>query len=268
MNRTRSRAAFGAAAVIATLVASGAGISPALGAPASASQAVHDASHGSKDRGSEDHGSKSKSKDKDKDKDGKGSKGGKSNGDKLAKAVAKLDEAFERLLSRAEKKLDDESYAQVASNIATDRALLASLTSLDEVRALQPENYDQVIAWLRKAERLASKVDATDPTATGVVSALVEQLATITASSGKADLLAAKRLLSELRDLADAAEGEAIDDSGNDSTDDSGNDSTDDSGNDSADDSGNDADADDDEDEDEDETGTEVEGGEGGESGA
>jgi hypothetical protein len=206
VNRTRSRAAFGAAAVIATLLASGAGVAPALAAT-SGSHAAQHAVQASKDHGGKDKG--------DKGEKGKGKgKGGKSDTDKLAKAVGKLDEAFERLLARAEKKLGDESYARLAVNIEADRALLAQLPTVEDVRALQPKNYDQVINWLRKAERLTAKGDAQDPALGEAATALVEQLLGLSASSDKGEVRAAKHLLGDLKDLVEDGQAELGDDKG------------------------------------------------------
>ncbi len=57
MNRNRCRAAFGAAAVITTLLASGTGVAPALAAT-SGSHAVQHAVKASKDHGGKDKGDK------------------------------------------------------------------------------------------------------------------------------------------------------------------------------------------------------------------
>ena len=105
------------------------------------------------------------------------------------------------------------------------------------MRDLQPENYEQVIAWLRKLERLVAEVETLDTTE--AASAVAEQLHAITAISDKADLHAAKRLLGELKDVVDAGvedgddagDGdEPADEPTDDSTDDSTDEPTDEGG--------------------------------------
>ena len=209
MNCTRFRAAFGAAAITATLLASGSGLSPASAAPtghhgSAAGHATHKGGH--QDKGG--HGKSGNHADKD--------------AKKLAKAVAKQDAAFVKLGARAARKLSENSYAPVAANITADRALLAGLTAVQDVRDLQPENYDQVIAWLRKADKLAGTVEAPDAATTDAVAAAVEKLLTITATSTKADLRAAKRLLGDLEDVV--ASDETGDETGEETGDDGGTD--------------------------------------------
>ena len=96
MNHNRFRAAFGAAAITATLLASGAGVSAATAA--TTGDHGPSASHGGKDEDG-DKGDKAKNKNKNKGKD-KGGDGSDKASKKLAKAVAKQDARFVRLLDR------------------------------------------------------------------------------------------------------------------------------------------------------------------------
>jgi hypothetical protein len=182
VNRTRTRAAFGAAAVIATLLASGAGVSPALAATGDhgGSHAVHQAKGGGKH-----------SKDSKDDR-------------KLAKAVDKVDDALARQLRRAAKKLGDESAVVIAQNIATDRAGLSTLTTRSEVRALRPQNYQKVIGWVRAVEkRLAAQVDVPDPAVTDAAEAVLAELYTISASTGRTDVHEVGSQVHDFRALVD-----------------------------------------------------------------
>ena len=225
MNRNRCRAASGAAAITATLLASGVGVSPALAA--SGDHGVHAGKHSSDDssggKGKADKGGKDHA-----DKGGKDKSGSKGHKDKLAKSVDQVDGAFERLLSRADKKLGDESYERVAANITADRALLAQLTTVEDVRALQPENYEQVISWLRKAERLAPTAQTQDPALTEAAATAVKQLLTISASSHKDDLRAARHLLRDVKELVEVAEGDETETGAEEETEDDSQDETED----------------------------------------
>ncbi len=189
MNRNRSRAPFGAAAVIAALLASGAGVSPALAATTG------------------DHGHQATQSAGGKDNQSKGDKGkgqGKNDAKKLEKAIAVADARLERLLLKADK-LGADYSARFAANIAAERELLAQLTAADAVRDLRIENYERVIAGVRKVTELLSQLEAPDAAITDAAAAAVEQLFAITASSDKADLRAAKQAINELEDLVEAA---------------------------------------------------------------
>ena len=196
MNRNRCRAALGAAAVIASLLASGAGVSPAVAATTGDHGAQVGQSAG-KDV------TKSKGKSADAKAKGKG-KGGDKGADKLAKAIAVTDARLVKLLSKAEK-LDSDAYARVAANIEADRAMLPQLTTADDVRALRPENYERVIAGVRKVASLVAQVEAPDAAITESAAALVEQLFTVTATTDKAELRVVKAGINHLEELVEAA---------------------------------------------------------------
>ena len=195
MNRNRCRSAFGAAAVIATLIATGAGVGPALAASTG-------------DQGHRTATSAAKDKDDDRSKGGKADKGGKGKSDKndakkLAKAVAVVEARFERLLQKAEA-LGADSFARFSANIEADRAFLAQLATADDVRDLRVENYEQVLAWARKVAEQVALVEAPDTAVTEAAAAALDALFAVTASSDKSDLRAAKQAVRVLKDLVEA----------------------------------------------------------------
>ena len=194
MNRSRFRAAFGAAAVVATLLASGAGAAPALAATTGdpAPQAGHSAGK-DKDKGKSE-GDKSKDK----------GKGGDKDAGKLAKAIRVADARLARVVVKAER-LGADLHGAVSANVAQDRALLSGLTTVAEVRDLQPENYEQVVAGLRKVEKLTAQVEVVDPALAAAAAPVVEQLLAIRAGSNKDELRAAKKAVGAFKDLVEEA---------------------------------------------------------------
>ena len=198
MNRSRFRAAFGAAAVVATLLASGAGAAPALAATTGdpAPQAGHSAG---KDK-DKDKGKGKSEGDKSKDK----GKGGVKDAGKLAKAIRVTDGRLARVVVKAER-LGADLHGAVSANVAQDRALLSGLTTVAEVRDLQPENYEQVVAGLRKVEKLTAQVEVVDPALAAGAAPVVEQLLAIRAGSNKDELRAAKKAVGAFKDLVEEA---------------------------------------------------------------
>ncbi|MCW2767331.1 MAG: hypothetical protein JWO11_3290 [Nocardioides sp.] len=162
-------------------------------------------------------------------------------GDDGSHAVAHLQEQLKRQLERLGDRLDkatresrlaplaEDVRAGLLANVAADHADLADLAALvdaattrdelsdlrKQVRAVRPENYDVLVADLRLAARLSTRIAelrtaVVDPTvlasldeADALVGTATDKALAVTAASSKADLKAVKADLVAAKQLAD-----------------------------------------------------------------
>ncbi len=141
---------------------------------------------------------------------------------RLAKEATRKDAKLGRI-AKAKKveRLDDAVEASVLENIDGDRAQLseakANLATGDlkelkaDVRAIRPEVYNTIVNQLRLATRLQKDVAAMDGTDSSTAAAealakLLGSLITFDAETERAELRAAQRVLSSVKNVLEEAE--------------------------------------------------------------